>query len=176
MVYEIQEISTDKASGATFVLVWFWPSEAARLAGPESPHLVNDFLMTLRPTETRVVRDGQGRMKRTDGTFIEPAEVKPEDELERETVERPLPLEITANIEAYMNRATAKRYSGDHTGDASKPFFVDGVRQKQVEHRIERDNSDPRDVLKHAGVAALKELAETRKRDRAEANAGGPKK
>ena len=173
MIYEIQEITTDKASGHTYVLVWFWPSEAAKLAGPESPYLVNDFLMQLRPTAERVVTNAAGHLKRKDGTFIDRATIDrrnppSRDDLEIETVSRPVPMEIAANIEQYMQRATVNEYSGDHTHrPGSAPFRVKGVRQPQGVIVMELDDTaDPHDILKHAGVSALRSQIANRKETR----------
>lgn len=38
---------------------------------------------------------------------------------------------IDDTIQLYMKRAEAKKYSGDHTPDATKKFYVDGVEVPQ---------------------------------------------
>ncbi len=109
MVYKIVEISTDKASGHTFVLAHFWRRRADHQTG-KPPDRINDFLMQLRPTATRL---------------IDP------DDLDKglETFDRDLPAEIQANIEAYWGRAEAKGYPPDHSNsriqrDNSDPHGV----------------------------------------------------
>lgn len=160
MIYTIQEISTDKLSGSTYVLVHFWPDAQSRHRG-DTPSLVNDFLMQLRPTGSRIVTDAEGRWKRIDGSYIDPLEAKPNDDFEREQIVFDPAAEIAANIAAYITRATQKNYSGDHTGDASKPFFVAGERIAQTHYVIERDDSDPHAVLAHPGVLAMQSEIES---------------
>ncbi len=141
MLYRIEEVSTDKASGHTFVLISFWRRKAdARAKKP--PRRVNDFLMQLRPTGVRIVTDGNGWLKRKDGVFVDPDTLDPEKpppEWERETYDRDLPAEMKANIEAYWERAEAKGYPADHSSS-----------------RIQRDDNDPHGVLARPDVAALR--------------------
>ncbi|KKN25020.1 hypothetical protein LCGC14_0889020 [marine sediment metagenome] len=141
MFYKIVEVSTDKASGHTYVLVHFWRRKADQKAG-KPPDRINDFLMQLRPTGERVVTNAQGWLKRKDGVFVDLATLgpeKPEPEWERETFDRDLPAEIKANIEAYWERAEAKGYPPDHANAS-----------------IRRDNSDPHGVLARPDVVALR--------------------
>jgi hypothetical protein len=141
MRYQIQEISTEAATGLTYVLVHFWIDEAARLDG-DPPDLVNDFRMQLLDEAERVVTNGDGWLKRlSDGVFMDPETLEPDDETEweRETYTVDTPAVVLANIEAYIERAEARGYSGDHTGDASKPFRIGGVeRVQRVGEAIER--------------------------------------
>ena len=109
MIYKIVEVSTDKASGHTYVLTHFWARKADARAN-KPPRRINDFLMQLRPTGTRL---------------IDPD--KPE--LGSETFDRDLPAEIKANIEAYWGRAETKGYPADHSNsrsqrDNSDPYGV----------------------------------------------------
>ena len=141
MVYKIVEVSTDKASGHTYVLVHFWRRRADYQTG-KPPDRINDFLMQLRPTGERIVTNAQGWLKRKDGVFVDPATLgpdKPEPEWERETFDRDLPAEIKTNIEAYWERAEAKGYPADHANAS-----------------IQRDNSDPHGVLARPDVVALR--------------------
>ncbi len=141
MIYKIVEVSTDKASGHTYVLVHFWRRKADARAN-KPPRRVNDFLMQLRPTGVRVVTDANGWFKRKDGVFIDPETLDPEvpePEWERENYDRDVPAEIRANIEAYWERAEAKDFPAEHS-----------------DPRIKRDNSDPHGVLARPDVAALK--------------------
>ncbi len=195
MVYEIQEISTDKASGMTYVLVHYWADDASRLRGDE-PLLVNDHLMPLTRFGTRAVTNAQGQYRLTSGAFVDadrvmiPVEVDRFDkvtrqkigtktvlrtrpDLARETFERPLALEIAANLEGYMRGAEQLQYSGDQTGDGSKPFYVAGRLVPKTTRPIARDSSDPHGVHAHPAVAALRAQVETRKQQRA-ARGGGP--
>lgn len=169
MVYEIEDISTDKASGHTYVLVHFWPDAIARARG-DAPVLVNDFLMQLRPTGERVVTDSQGRWKRKDGSFIELSgpdapEFVDRAELEIETFERSVTLEIAANIERFLQRAERDQYLGDHTHrDGSAPMVVKGQIIPQGKFDLDLDDAhDPYNVLKHPDVSALKEQIAARK-------------
>ena len=142
MFYQIVEVSTDKASGHTYVLVHFWRDKADQVKG-KPPDRVNDFLMQLRPTGERVVTDGNGWYKRlSDGVFIDPTKLADDDatKWEWETYDRDLPAEVKANIEAYWERAEAKGYPGD-----------------QADPRIKRDDSDPYGVLARPDVGALKD-------------------
>ncbi len=142
MFYKIVEVSTDKSSGHTYVLVHFWRSKGDKARG-DAPHRVNDFLMQLRPTGVRVVTNAEGWPKRrSGGKFVDPATLdpdKPEPEWGRETFDRDPPTEIKANIEAYWERAEAKGYPADHANAS-----------------IQRDNSDPHGVLARPDVAALR--------------------
>ncbi len=96
MFYKIAEVSTDKASGHTYVLVHFWRDKADR---GKPPDRINDFLMQLRPAGTRLVDPD-------------------EPELGRVVFDRDLPSEIKANIKAYWTRAEAKAFPTDHTSPA----------------------------------------------------------
>jgi hypothetical protein len=157
MYFEIAEVSTEKQSGHTYVVVNFWASQVEADAG-EPPLLTNDFLMQLRKDVERVVTDPAGRLKRTDGSFVAPEDATDKDEFEREAFEKAdedVQDEIVRNVLAYWERAQAAGYAGDHTGDASKPLFVRGreVRQR-ASQTFERDESDVRGVL--AKTAALR--------------------
>ena len=85
--------------------------------------------------------DGWPKQK-SDGKFVDPTTLgpeKPEPEWEKETVDRDVPAEIRANIEAYWQRALIAPFPFDHTS-----------------HRIERDESDPNKVLERDDVKALR--------------------
>lgn len=142
MFYRIAEVSTDGASGLTYVLVEFWPDRVAFERG-DVPVLINDFLMQLWPTGQRIVRRADGWLKLLDGSFVDPnvgatLEIV-SDQFERETVDRNLPAEIRVNIEAYWKRAQAR-----------------GDRGSKTDLRIRRDESDPHGVLARADVVALR--------------------
>ncbi|MGE3314016.1 MAG: hypothetical protein AB7O26_02790 [Planctomycetaceae bacterium] len=169
MIYEIEDISTDKASGHTYVLVRFWTDEAARTRG-DAPILVNDFLMQLRPTGERVVTDEQGRWKRKDGSYIDwnspqAPEFIDKADLETEPFERDILQEMAAGIERYIVRAEAEQFRGDHTHrDGSPPMEVAGQVVPQGRFDLELDAShDPHGVLAHPRVTDLKEQIAIRK-------------
>lgn len=159
MRYRIDEISNEVSTGETYVLVSFWETEASRLAG-DPPYLVNDFLMTLRDQGTRIVTNRDGWYKRaSDGVFIDPATLAEDDrtEWERETYTIDAPAIVEDNIAAYIRRAEANDYSGDHTGDATKPFRIAGVVQPQRESQLfVRDAVDRNGATNRVDVQALK--------------------
>ena len=95
MFYKIVEVSTDKASGHTYVLVHFWQSRKD-FTLRKSPYRKNDFLMQLRSTGTRLIDEDN------------PA-------LGSEAFDRDLPAEIRTNIEAYWKRALILPLPFDHT-------------------------------------------------------------
>ncbi len=107
MFYKIAEVSTDKASGHTYVLVHFWRDKADQ---GKPPDRINDFLMQLRPAGAKLIDpDDPGKGA--------------------ETYDRDLPAEIRTNIEAYWARAETKGYPADHSNsrsqrDNSDPYGV----------------------------------------------------
>lgn len=135
MLYpKILEVSTDKATGATYCLVRFWLTEAARAQG-KTPFLVEDFVMQLRPTGTRLI-DPDDETKGTESFAID------------------VPAAINANIARYIVRAEQHGYQGDNTSrkaTASMSFKVGGgtVRKKgaRIFTPIVRDQSDPHGIL-----------------------------
>lgn len=155
MEYRIREISTEKSSGLLYVLVDFYD-------GGRDPVLTNDFLMAVRDESERFIEDSNG-WRSVNGVFEFPYEevdgewVEKDRKWDRETFKVDVPAIIKANIEAYWERASARKLTGDHTGDASKPLLRDG---KPVVQRasvvFERDQSDLRGVLARDDVQALK--------------------
>ena len=124
-------------------MVRFWKTQAAR-ARQDTPFLVEDFVMSLRPTGTR--------------------RIDPErPDLGSETFDRDLPAEIREHIRDYIERAERFGYEGDNTsGDArtGAAFSVGGVVVREagkllVEPRL-RDESDPHGVLAKPEVVALR--------------------
>ncbi len=140
----IIEITTDKRTGETYVLVRFWKTKAARERN-DRPFLVEDFVMPLRPIGTRL---------------IDPEHL----ELGSEEFARDLPAEIRGNIRAYVERAERLGYAGDNTSGEARTgasFSVDGVVVREagkllVEPR-KRDESDPHGVLAKPEVTALRD-------------------
>ncbi len=107
MFYRIEEVSTAKVSGHTYVLVHFWRDKADQ---GKPPDRINDFLMQLRPTGTRLI-DPDNPDKGT------------------ETYDRDLPTEMQANIEVYWQRAEGTGYPANHANlaiqrDNSDPHGV----------------------------------------------------
>lgn len=151
MYIELAEINRLKGQRAIYVLVRFWRSEAWANAGNE-PDLVNDFIMQLRRTESRIVTDANGWLKTVGGEFIDLATLEPggkEYEWERETITKTraqLLGEVRENIRRYAREAVRHKWRGDHTGDATKPFFAD---DKQIVQRVaqvfEREGVDEGD-------------------------------
>ncbi len=95
MFYKIVEVSTDKTSGHTYVLVHFWRRRGNYQTG-KPPDRINDFLMQLRPAGAKLIDpDDPGKGA--------------------ETYDRDLPAEIRTNIEAYWARAEANNYLADHS-------------------------------------------------------------
>ncbi|KKN62505.1 hypothetical protein LCGC14_0511210 [marine sediment metagenome] len=136
MLYpKIMEVSTAKATGATYYLVRFWLTAADRAAG-KTPFLVEDFVdTTLRPTGTRLI--------------------DPDDETKgSEAYDIDLPAAIKDNIKRYIVSAERLGYQGDNTSrkaTASMAFKVGGetIRKKgaRILKPIVRDQSDPNGVL-----------------------------
>jgi hypothetical protein len=150
MVYEIiGKPQRDKATGHAYILVHFWPDAKSKERG-DPPSLVNDFLFSRPVTGERVVRNAEGLALRKDGTFVDTNDEKFNDveQLVRETFERDLAKELDEAIQRYAARAVANKYTGDHTGDASKPFFVDGLKIEQPASIIRMvDDSDPSGLI-----------------------------
>lgn len=151
MYVELAEINRLKGQRAIYLLVKFWRSEAWANAGNE-PDLVNDFIMQLRRTETQIVTDANGWLKTVGGEFIDPATLEPggkEYEWERETITKTradLLGEVRENIRRYAREAVKNKWRGDHTGDATRPFFVDNQRITQrVAQVFEREDVDEGD-------------------------------
>ena len=129
---KIVEVSTDKKTRHTYVLVHFWRSKAARTLGGK-PFLIEDFLMQLRPTGTRLIDEGNPT-------------------LGSETFGRDLPAEIRENIRAYIAEAGKFDYRGDNSSRTASggEFFSKGRRVRPKDRPItpiERDNSDPHGAL-----------------------------
>lgn len=60
-------------------------------------------------------------------------------------------------IVAYWSRARRNGFSGDHTGDATKPLKKNGALVRQAASVvIVRDNSDPHDVLSRTDIISLR--------------------
>ena len=157
---QIREISDDADSGYLYLVVDFWLTKAGHDNG-NPPFLTNDFVMQISPTETRIITDANGFWQRaSDGVFIDPATLAPDDTTvwATETVQRPradIIAEIKGNVRDYFVRAIANRWAGDHTGDETKPFFVNGVQQRKKGQRRARVAQDIAGLLQDAQIAAL---------------------
>lgn len=151
MVYTIREISTDSATGLTYTLVEFWRTDTERTRNPNSPWLVNDFLLQLSTVGERYVTNATGQFKRKDnGQFETPAEDADLSQYERETFDRSPRAEIEAAIDAYWTRAASGQWSGNHTGENRNPFFV-GNRRVNTPYRPRgRNQLDPNGVIAKA--------------------------
>lgn len=139
MLYKIIEVSTAKAVGETYVLVHFWLDKKA-YEDSKPPHLINDFIMQLRPTG-----------------FVRPDEDSPPQLTQRDVVG-----EMRANILAYWQRAQARGWRGDHsTAKATTTAdFWEGTRLvrpegKLVHGKVARNTSDPHKILERNDVKEL---------------------
>ena len=68
--YRIAEVSNHKDTGMLYVLVEFWLD--SQTPGSDPVYQTQDFIMDVRPTITRVIRDAQGRWLKSDGTWVDP--------------------------------------------------------------------------------------------------------
>ena len=66
---------------------------------------------------------------------------------------------IRQNLLGYWQRAQKHGWTGDHTGDASRPFYVEGKHFRQRNVAILRDLSDPHGLLATPQVAGLRNAA-----------------
>ena len=137
----IIELRTDRATGHAYLLVHFWQTKAARTRG-DPPFLIEDFLMQLRPTGTRLIDEGNPAL----GTV---------------PFDRDLPAEIKQNIRAYVAEAEKLGYRGDNSSQTATggEFFAKGrlVRPSgRPIKAIQRDSSDPHGVLAKPEVVALR--------------------
>ncbi len=141
----------------TYVMVSFWLDKADHDA-LRPPHLVIDFKLPLRPGQ-HAVRRGDGHFKLTDGTYIPPLGTSAKAVEDFQYVEGfSLDGQIEDTIDAYWKRARANGFSGDHTGDSTKPFYRNGALVKQAPTSvIVRDNSDPDRVLEFTEVTGLRD-------------------
>ena len=117
--------------------------------------------MQLRRIARRIVTRGDGWLKLLTGQFVDPLDPAtfeiPSDQFAYEEVQWQVAAEVLQNIRAYWERAKANRWSGDHTGDATKPFFIDSQKQNQaVSVILARDQSDPYAVLALPSISVLK--------------------
>ena len=184
-IREIAEISNGTETGHTYVLVGFWPSQAAYDAAParfltddpdftKHPELVEEFHMQLTSTIERHVENPVHEWKVVGGGFVEPweevgGEWQTKDlNWEMVTVSRPLRRLMNRNIHAYAINAELNKWSGDHTADERKGLFKDGVRvpQRRNSRRTARDLSDPHGVLAHTDTAALRQSREEVRNER----------
>ena len=140
---KIVEVSTDKKTVETYVLVKFWKTKAARTRG-DKPFLTNDLILDVRPTGTRL---------------IDPERPS----LGSEVYEVDVAAEIRAQVHAYAARAEKLGYAGDHSSAnavTTDAFSIKGVVQRRkgaplLEPR-ERDESDPHGVLAKQEVKDLR--------------------
>lgn len=155
---KIVELSTDEATGETYMEVWFWESKAARARG-DVPFLMEDFIMPLRVFAL------------VPPPFDEDEPVGNLPDVEPDLAERgppvivlrDTPADIEAIIARYVERAEARGYRGDNTSgnaNASQAFSVGGVEVRKDGGRVEapraRNDSDPEAVLSRPEVAALR--------------------
>lgn len=146
MYYRIIEVSSETTPDAlTFVRVRFWLAEADYLAS-EPYVLVNDFRFGLRNTVRRIVVDGNGWLKRTDSTYLDPALRTNEKPGDFEWHDKPVdvPAKIRRHIIRYWGRAQERNAIGDETAKG-----------------IERDARDPHGILVRQDVKDLQDTGLT---------------
>ncbi len=145
MYYVITEISSEATDDAlTYLRVMFWNSQADADAG-KPPMLINDFrFAALRNTTRRIVTDGRGWLKKTDGTFVNPdpelklREALTADDFEWHDQSVDITGEIRRQIVRYWRRAQDRHETGDRTTT-----------------RIVRDTRDPHNILRRQDVALM---------------------
>lgn len=134
MIYEIVNKATDAATGELYLVVKFW--DDGQDPDTDPPDLINDFVMQLRATRQRIVTDGQGQLKLTDGSFIDPPDIDDDTayDFEFETVDVDVAARVEKNILAYWDRAKKRNEVA-----AARVSFVDARRQT--------DRTDPHGVM-----------------------------
>lgn len=133
--------------GRLYLLVdfWFGNDTSGR------PDLTNDFVLDVPRHEYPInKRQSDGWWELLDGTFIRPnvAETMPADSFKRTETVVDVRARVNRIVRAYFARAIQRQYSGDHTGDATKPFRVAGqVIPQRLSTVIQRDQTDRRQQL-----------------------------
>lgn len=142
-------------NGSLYLLVDIWFGADAT----GEPDLTNDFVLDIPRFENPIIKNASGDWLHINGRFIrENVAVTMDPALfQRQQTEVDVRQRVTRLIDAYIQRAMAKGYRGDHTGDASKPFFVGNVRVPQTRTvTIERDTVDRRGQLSTVGEVELR--------------------
>ena len=154
--FRINEVSTIRNTGDTYVHVDFWRRKAHFDAG-DLPFLTNTWYMHLRPLQG-VRRRKDGFLEKTDGTYIHPAAAASVHHTEfRYETGWDIRAKILNAIVKYWRWARTEGYSGDHTEDTTKPLKKKGALVKQGEKRnVIRNNSDPNRVLERPDVVGLR--------------------
>lgn len=142
MYTKIVKIGTLVGTPMTYVLIHMWSTKSDHDEGKE-PSGDNAFVMDLELTEERMVEDGAGRYKRTDGEFVHPDRATGDEEWEQETFKLDVPQEIKDNISAYLQRR--KKKSG------TKDKYPDFHARPALLH----NQDDPRGILAMSDVQAL---------------------
>ena len=162
MYFRINEVSTIRATGNTYVHVDFWRRKSHFDAG-DPPFLTNDFHMQLQPTGAKIVERDDGWLKLAGGDYISPAQFEAridagaELALETEPVTHDLRAQILTNIDNYWAAAQLGELSGDHTSDSRKQlYWRNRPVPQQPTPAIVRDNSDPKGVLARREVKDLR--------------------
>ena len=133
--------------GRVYLLVdfWFGDDTGAR------PDLTNDFVLDVPRHEYPInKRQSDGWRELLDGTFVRPniAETMDASLFKRTEMLVDVRQRVSRIVRAYFARAIQRQYSGDHTGDATKPFRVAGqVIPQRTTTVIERDLIDRRQQL-----------------------------
>lgn len=147
-MYKIREISTLKGSDHTYVLVDYLDATGTVVECTE------EHIMQLATHDWLTDKDGNFAL--VDGSWIAPDKMEEGVEYKRVLVEIPVAPQIEANCRKFDEETRHRlKWTGDHTGDSSKPGYVDGILKPQGHQIFERDTSDPKGILSRADVAAL---------------------
>lgn len=106
MYYEISSAeSLDNDQTRTVVLFWATRADYLRDRNKTNYLLREDFVCNVQGTGRRIITNAEGHWKLTDGTFVDPETLDPEQqyEFERETFEVDVPAVLLENIERYLD-------------------------------------------------------------------------
>lgn len=101
--------------------------------------LTEEFVIGRQVAGRQVVTNARGWRKTATGTFIDPATLDPstpEPKWAYETVTQDLKAEILALLKTTFASQFRQGFTGDHTGDATKPLYRDGALIKQAKSVI----------------------------------------
>lgn len=96
--------------------------------------LTEEFVIGRQVVGRQIVTNAQGWLKTTSGTFVDPATLdpsQPEPLWEYEAVTQDLKTEILNLLRTSFRSQFDQGFTGDHTGDATKPLFRNGSLVRQ---------------------------------------------
>ena len=129
MYYQVQRVQRLKAAGpdAYYLLVDCWLTKLAFENG-RPPRLTEEFGIQRRAVGRRVVQDAAGFLVTATGDHIDPAGIPdPEPVWLYETFAVDLRGAFRSVIEASLREQLRAGWSGDHTGDPTKPLYLNNV-------------------------------------------------